>query len=370
MSKRKKKKVINIPIKKDSNKNKDKESVVDAVSGSKREEMLESSVLIDNDNKVEKSVASVEDGNESKQEHYEFSEIIVDDAGEKEEPVIMEKQKEEVVTIKLPSMSTSKIISNLTYVAVFLLVFIFVDYMFQYINNDYSAAIVNNTRISYKAVEDEVKNGMNKNTYIQEILSPTLQMMINNEMERLEAVEKNITVTDEEVAKYVYDSILVNFIEQYKTENPSSASMSAEDIEREARAKYGEAVAQVYGLEIEEFEKNYIKPQVLSRKLRLGEYKPSEDEINAKLDEYAKDNEGFVRDDAAKNAAVSELEENYLNTTAQDYSTYLLDKYNVQNNFLRKYGDEEPYKYRLFGYFTDIVKGLIGKEETTTETTN
>lgn len=105
-----------------------------------------------------------------------------------------EKKTKKTMTLKL----NSKALSVLVWVGIVFFSFVLVDLLVQYLNNDYSVAVVNGSRITQAELNDRLEQ-----VYGREVI----QSLIDEELVITEAREKDITVSQDEIDAIVSDAI-------------------------------------------------------------------------------------------------------------------------------------------------------------------
>jgi hypothetical protein len=183
------------------------------------------------------------------------------------------------IKFKKPSwegIKNSKITKYSLYVLAVLVFFVLVDFGVQYLNNDYSAAVVNGDRIANREFYYRLD---------QSYGSSVISQLIQEELIFQEAKNEGVVATDEEV-----DADLAEITDQIGGEEQLQLSLSA------------------YNISIEDL-KRQIELDILTRKMLEPTLEYTEDDVKAFFEDYS---DVLFPDDAGQ------LEEGEL----LDYDTY------------------------------------------------
>lgn len=191
-----------------------------------------------------------------------------------------------------------KFIKFLTYVVILFLTLVVVDLVVQYINNDYSVAIVNGYRIPRNEFEKRLAE-----SYGEVIAS----QLVNERLILEEAQKEEVVVSDDEIQELVDNTI--------------------EDIG--GREAFESALAS-NGLTEESYKRN-IKLQLLAEKMVVTE--PTEEELLSFFTEFK---EVYFEEDSTFEDVKEDVRELYKNQKFNEQSSAWLsdlrDSANIQNN--------------------------------------
>lgn len=261
------------------------------------------------------------------------------------------------ITIKKPQIKLSKIkfkktdfkslLTNKSFkvflmVLVGVLAFGLVDFFFQYLNNDYSVAVVDGSRIS----TSEYHNRLEKQ-YGQTVA----QSLIDEKLINLEAEKANIEVTEDEI-KGKLDEI----IESVGGQDAYDSALVANNI-------------------TEEELKDQIKLDLISTKILTPTLEYTDDDVKAFFEQYSASifpTETATLEEGEKldfELYKDQVEEIYIQQQVQNeqytWLSSLYSEYNIQNN------SEAKPKYGFFTATVNIITNLLDQANSneTEETT-
>ena len=165
------------------------------------------------------------------------------------------KAKSKVAKAAAPEKTQLKVnkrmVNFLTWVLIVVSTLIVVDLVVQYINNDYSVAIVNGERVSRSEFDERIEE-----VYGAEITT----QLINEKLILQQAAEENVTVSDDEI-----DEIVDDTVERLGGEEEFDTALQAEN------------------LDINSYRRN-IKLQLIAEDLIVED--PSDEELREFYDEF------------------------------------------------------------------------------------
>lgn len=219
----------------------------------------------------------------------------------------------------------------LTVLGVFL-AFVFVDLLVQYLNNDYSVAVVNGVRITKSDYHEKLEKWYGKST---------AKLLIDQEILKQEAVKAEVEASDEEITKTLNDIIAsTGGQESYE------AALTANDL-------------------TEEELKLQIEEDILTKKLLEPIIEYTEDDIKVFFDQYSAvifPNETAALEEGEKldyEEFKEETKDYFIQNEIQNdqvYNTWISEKYDeykIQDNTL-----EKP-KYGVLTTTINIFKNLF-----------
>lgn len=243
-------------------------------------------------------------------------------AATKTSNTIVKKKRKNIKIKVLLSPLTKKI---LFFVIPLIVVFFLVDSFVQYLNNDYSIAIVNGKRITKSAYYNELNKA-----YGQQVL----EALIQDELIKQEAEKKGITASNDEIEKR-YKEIekqaggpeqLKNLLKQY--------NMTEDDL------------------------RNRIVIQILQEKLAEPSVKYTDEDLKKFFEQY-KDalypNQKDVKFEDKKAEIEKYYKQNKLNEAEQQLLQNLEKEALIQNNL-----KDKP-KFKIFGSLINILHNLSNK---------
>ena len=275
--------------------------------------------------------------------------------GNKNDKDVVSKDKKNsklTVKIKKPSMDSLKnfdwksnpIVKVFVYVILFVVVLALIDLGVQYLNNDYSVAVVNGSRISKKEWDERLES-----TYGSSIAS----QLITEKVVLLEGEKQKVSVSKEEV-----DSEIDKVIENLGGAEVFGAALEANNITEE------------------ELRENY-KIDLLITKLIEPTLSYTESDVKEFFDQYSDSMfptetealaEGETLDfETYKEQATEQYKRSLASQNYSGWISELMDTYDIQDN-----STDKP----SYGFLT-LTRGLINnlfkkedkKEETKTEDT-
>lgn len=257
---------------------------------------------------------------------------------------IQVKFKKPNIKFKKPNweeIKKSKITKYSLIVLLVLLFFVAVDFGVQYLNNDYSAAVVNGDRVTNREYYYRLDQA-----YGNAIVS----QLIEEELIRQEAAEQGVVATQEEI-----DEEIADITEQVGGEEQLNTSLEA------------------YNLTMEDLERQ-IEIDILTRKMVEPTIEYTEEDVMAFFEEYsemifpeeaAKLEEGELLDyESYKKETLEVYLQQEIETARGPWLAELEAEARIQNNVV-----EDP-TYRLLGATRNIISNIwnqINSNEAETE---
>ncbi len=249
------------------------------------------------------------------------------------------------IKFKKPSweeIKNSKVTRYSLIVLLVLLFFVAVDFGVQYLNNDYSAAVVNGERIT----DREYYNRLD-----QSYGSSVVSQLIEEELILQEAEKQGVTVTEEEIKEDLAD-----ITEQVGGEEQLNLSLDA------------------YNLSLEDLKKQ-IELDILKRKVLEPTIEYTQEDVMAFFEDYselmfpeeaAELEEGELLDyESHKDETLDYFLQQEIETASSTWLTEVEENASIQNNVVDK-----P-SYRLLGATRNIISNIwdrINSNEGNTET--
>lgn len=233
------------------------------------------------------------------------------------------KKKRKNIKIKISLSPLTKKI--LFFVIPLIVVFFLVDSFVQYLNNDYSIAIVNGKRITKSAYYNELNKA-----YGQQVL----EALIQDELIKQEAEKKGITASNDEIEK------------RYK------------EIEKQAGGpEQLKNLLKQYNMTEDDLRKRIVI-QILQEKLAEPSVKYTDEDLKKFFEQY-KDalypNQKDVKFEDKKAEIEKYYKQNKLNEAEQQLLQNLEKEALIQNNL-----KDKP-KFRIFGSLINILHNLSNK---------
>lgn len=260
----------------------------------------------------------------------------------KKPKIKIEKPKIKVKTpkIKVEKPNIKKIFSGKTartllYVLVGVILFILIDLFVQYLNNGYSVAVVDGSRITTKEYHDRLES-----SYGQAIA----QQLIDEKLIEMEAVKQGVEVTDEEIGKQLQEIIdSIGGQEAYESVLTQS-NIAEEDLKQQ--------------IKLDQLAVSILKPTI--------EY--TEDDVKAFFEQYSSvlyPNETSALEEGEKldyEKYKDEVEDIYIRQEVENSKSSWLEglrnEYKIQNNTTTK-----P-KYGILSATINIVKNIFNDANT------
>lgn len=243
------------------------------------------------------------------------------------------KFKKPKIKFQKPTMENiknSKVTKYSLMALIILVAFIAIDFGVQYLNNDYSAAVVNGERITEREYYYRLDQAYG---------SAIISQLVEEELIRQRAEEQGVTVTQEEI-----DEELASITEQVGGEEQLNLSLEA------------------YNLSKEDLERQ-IELDILSRKMLEPTLEYTEEDVMAFFEEYS---EMIFPEDAAtleegelldyesyKDETLDVFIQQEISTAQGPWLAELEAEAKVQNNVV-----EDP-SYRFLGATRNIVTNLF-----------
>ena len=231
-------------------------------------------------------------------------------------------QKSTKKTNSKKSFTKKTVIQAVVWVLVAILTFAVVDAMVFYLNNVYSAAIINGSRVSQSELDARLEE-----EYGKQVLS----VMIEEELIRDEAAVNDVTVTEEEIDKYQ-----ANQVEQMGGEETFEQALKTE------------------GMTIESYRRD-VETILLAQKTVVEE--PTEAQLMEFYELYKESYTALQETESYEEVDADELADIYVsqkfNEQAAAWLEGLRTDADIQNNL------ENKPKFRLFGVTNDVFQSLI-----------
>ena len=231
-------------------------------------------------------------------------------------------QKSTKKTNSKKSFTKKTVIQAVVWVLVAILTFAVVDAMVFYLNNVYSAAIINGSRVSQSELDARLEE-----EYGKQVLS----VMIDEELIRDEAAVNDVTVTEEEIDKYQ-----ANQVEQMGGEETFEQALKTE------------------GMTIESYRRD-VETILLAQKTVVEE--PTEAQLMEFYELYKESYTALQETESYEEVDADELADIYVsqkfNEQAAAWLEGLRTDADIQNNL------ENKPKFRLFGVTNDVFQSLI-----------
>ena len=262
----------------------------------------------------------------------------------KNSKVTVKIKKPSVESLKNSNWKSNPIVKVLVYAILFVVVLTLVDLGVQYLNNDYSVAVVNGSRISKKEWDERLE---------QSYGSSVANQLIIEKVVLLEGEKQKVSVSKEEV-----DTEIDKVIENLGGQEVFEAALAANNLTEE------------------ELRDNY-KIDLLITKLIEPTLKYTEDQVKEYFEQYSAsmfptETEALAEGEKLDFETYKEkaTEQYKRNLASQNYSSWiseLMETYNIQDN-----STDKP----SYGFLT-LTRGLINnlfkkedkKEETKTQDT-
>lgn len=239
------------------------------------------------------------------------------------------------IKFKKPSwedIKSSKVTKYSLIVLLVLLFFVAVDFGVQYLNNDYSAAVVNGNRITDREYYDRLD---------QSYGSSVVSQLIEEELIRQEAQKQDVTATEEEIQKDLQE-----VTEQVGGEEQLNLSLEA------------------YNLSIEDLKKQ-IELDILKRKILEPTIDYTDEDVMAFFEDYSElmfpeeaENleEGELLDyESHKEETLNYFLQQEIETASSTWLTELKEQASIQDNVTGKPA------YRLLGATRNIISNIWDK---------
>jgi parvulin-like peptidyl-prolyl isomerase len=235
--------------------------------------------------------------------------------------------------VKTEAKSTSvkvdrkRIFSTLMWVLVVVFSFLFIDLMVQYLNNDYSVAVVNGTRVSRSEFNDKLES-----VYGDKVVED----MITEELIRQEAKNEDVKVSKEEV-----DKVIEQTKEELGGDEQFKAALEANNLDEE---RY----------------RSDVELRLLAQKILVEA--PSDEELQAFFEQYQ---EIYFEAETQLEDVKDQVEQIYYNQKfnegSEQWIADLKEEASIQNNVT-----EQP-NYGIMKTTLNIIDNFMGNDESSEE---